>query len=144
MVLVHVGEPDPDEAAAAVRARLPHVWVGTDGNLVRVGPFVEPGRAPCHTCVAAHREDRSPGSALASHQRRRPVGVPEPVDPARMHLALAWAVSDAWSGGSTGSDRARGDRQWSSVARDPAFESWRRHPRCGCSWADPWLGRISG
>ena len=143
-IVVHVGEPEPHLLAEVGRDQVAHVWAGTFANVAMAGPFVDPGRTACRYCVLAHRHDRGLESVLTRHQHARPVGTPEPADPARLQWAISWAVADVvrW---------VDGDRPslWSrSVEIDAGLEvsssTWRRHARCGCSWSEPWLGRSAG
>lgn len=142
-LLVHVGEPAPRLIEEVAREEVPHVWAGVVAGVVCVGPFVDPGRTACRQCVTTHLDDREHGFALTRRQYATPAGVPEPADPARLLMAVAWAVADvvAWVDG-------RQPSTWSTTVvldseLDPVRERWRRHPRCGCSWSEAWLARLA-
>lgn len=141
---LYAGEPDPRRIEDLTRRNAAHLWAGTSNGIARVGPFVDPGRTACWSCVSAHRGVRTPGWALLRAQHAAPVGVPEPVDPARMALAIAWAVADLlrWIDGEQPST-------WSAtveVGPDlvTGTDRWRRHPDCGCSWSGAWVGELTG
>ena len=94
------GEPDRDLLDPYLRDGVPHLVVRlTEGDAV-VGPFVVPGRTACLRCVDAHHavaDVRWPllvAQQAARTSRLRDDAVPEPVDPALAHLALAWAARD--------------------------------------------------
>ena len=138
-LLLHVGEPSAALADPLLRAGMPHLWAGTSAGEVGLGPFVDPGRTPCRRCVVADLSGRDPGHALLREQYVDPVGdVPEPVDPALMTMAVAWAVRDvvAWVDGSVPSS-------WGATIQLPAEgapreQRHRRQPECGCSWTQGW------
>jgi bacteriocin biosynthesis cyclodehydratase domain-containing protein len=139
ILLLVRGEADRAEADALVRSGTPHLLVRAVESEILLGPFVVPGVTACLRCTDLHRsnEDQLDPSAFASRSARHD-GVPDPVDAALAALAIAWAVRDLVR-------FAEGDRPdcWSSVVTlTDEMDSlrpvrWSRHPRCGCSWADP-------
>lgn len=141
VVLASHGEPSRDRVDRLVRASVPHVLVSAVDGIVRVGPFVDPGRTACLRCVDAHETDRDPRRplVLAQYAARsggvRADGVDHPVAPTTWLLAVATAAEDVVRF----VDGAR-PRLWSRTlvltGADPAPVRWRRHPRCGCTWGE--------
>lgn len=136
-------EVDRDLTDDWMRADRPHLVVALTDGIVRVGPFVVPGRTACLRCVDAHHTERDPRRSLVLHQyaaaRAPRIGVPDPVPHDLMELALVWAVRDlvAWIDG-------RRPRCWSATVRvEPDLglpvTPWPAHPGCGCAW-----GRLAG
>ncbi len=134
------GEPDRDALDEALRTGRPHLVLTASSGAVRVGPFVVPGLTACLRCVDAHLGERDERRALVLHQHLSagpdPHGLPAPLDPALMTLAIAWAVRDVL-------DFVAGDppSTWSTtVDLAPGLaldrQTWRRHPHCGCCWGD--------
>ena len=137
-LVLHTREPDPRVSEEVLHQRVAHVWAGVVAGDYVVGPFTDPGRTACRSCVAAARTERSPGWAMLRRQLVGPTGVSEPVDPSRMSVALAWAVGDvvAWIDGDEPTTWSRTLKLVAGSA--PALETWLRHPECGCSWSDAW------
>ena len=144
VLVAGVGEPDRDLLDPYVRDGVPHLVVRlTEGDAV-VGPFVVPGRTACLRCVDAHHAVADPRWPLlvaqqaARTSRLRDDAVPEPVDPALAHLALAWAARDLFSHAA-----GRLPASWSATIRLPPdlaeaeAVAWLRHPECGCWWNEP-------
>ncbi|HET6151332.1 MAG TPA: TOMM precursor leader peptide-binding protein [Marmoricola sp.] len=139
VLLLVRGEADRAEADALVRSGTPHLLVRAVESEILLGPFVVPGVTACLRCTDLHRgdEDQTDPAAFASRSTRHD-GVPDPVDAALAAMAIAWAVRDLVR-------FTEGDRPdcWSAVLTlTDAMDSlqpvrWPRHPRCGCSWADP-------
>jgi hypothetical protein len=138
--VLHVSRTEPDRSLtdAWMRADRPHLLVTLVDGVVRVGPFVVPGRTACLRCVDAHHTEADPRRPLVLQQyaeaARPRVGFPDPVPHDLLELALAWAVRDLvnWIDG-------RRPRSWSATVHvDPALElpvtPWPAHPGCGCSW----------
>ena len=105
-----------------MRADRPHLLVALVDGIVRVGPFVVPGRTACLRCIDAHHTERDPRRSLVLHQyaasRAPRIGVPDPVPHDLLDLALVWAVRDlvAWIDG-------RRPRCWSATVRvEPDLE----------------------
>lgn len=137
VLALHTREPDPSTVEQLLQRHVAHVWAGMVAGECVVGPFTDPGRTPCRWCLEAERSMRTPGWALLRRQHAGAVGVPEPVDPAWMTVAIAWAVADvvAWIDGEEPSTWA------ATITLDngaPRREQWRRHPECGCSWSGAW------
>lgn len=135
VVLLRDGEPDREELDRLQHDDVPHLLVRTALDHVVVGPFVEPARTACVRCLDAHRTEGDPRWPLVLAQQ---VGVDLPAvrDPALWQVALGWAARDVlrWLDGEEPST-------WSATVRigpdlQPRHRSWRRHPRCGCGWAD--------
>jgi bacteriocin biosynthesis cyclodehydratase domain-containing protein len=122
-----------------LQAGTPHLLVTESEGSVRLGPFVEPGTTACLRCIDAALSEHDPRRALIVEQQagRRGQGpVAPPHDPALRLLSLALAVLDLTA-------YVDGDRPltWSTtieVSPDLALEGtpWKRHPRCGCAWAN--------
>lgn len=135
VVLLRDREPDRDELDRLQHDDVPHLLVRAALDHVVVGPFVEPGRTACLRCLDAHRTDRDPRWPLVLAQQAG-LDVPAVRDPALWQLALGWAARDVlrWLDGEEPST-------WSATVRigpdlRPQRLAWRRHPRCGCGWAD--------
>lgn len=138
--VLHVARTEADRSLVDdwMRSDRPHLPVALADGIVRVGPFVVPGRTACVRCVDAHHTDRDPRRSLVLQQyaeARGPTpGVPDPVPHDLLDLALVWAVRDLvnWIDG-------RQPRTWSSTVEvDPGLElavvRWPVHPGCGCGW----------
>ena len=144
MLVAGVGEPDRDLLDPYVRDGVPHLVVRLTESDAVVGPFVVPGRTACLRCVDAHHAEadvRWPllvAQQAARTSRLRDDAVPEPVDPALAHLALAWAARDLFSHAA-----GRLPASWSATIRLPPdlaeaeAVAWLRHPECGCWWNEP-------
>jgi bacteriocin biosynthesis cyclodehydratase domain-containing protein len=123
---------------AAMQGDVPHLCVRRREGRVLIGPFVVPGVTACLRCLDALESEADPRRPLIIEQyaqAEESVLVPDPVDRARLQLALAWAVSDVIA-------YIDGDRPttWSNVvtldaARDFTPRGVPRHPLCGCSWS---------
>jgi hypothetical protein len=144
------GGPDPEPGATAalvvaageqrrarldplVRAGLPHLLLTCGARGARLGPFVVPGVTACLRCLDAHHGERDPRRATVLEQSAR-TAAEEPVDPAQLAGALAWAVGELV-------EHLDGDRPgtWSATATlegggPPVRRAWSRHPHCGCAW----------
>lgn len=138
VVLMISGDPDRSVVDDWIREDLPHLFVTTTEGLVRVGPFVVPGRTACLRCIDAHHTEHDPRRALVLQQYAEAAGprdgLPEPVPADLVDLAVGYAVRDLvnWVDGqrpATWSATVRIDAQL-ELARTP----WPRHPGCGCSW----------
>lgn len=138
-VVLHVGaEPERTLVDEWMRADLPHLFLVVSEGLVRVGPFVVPGRTACLRCVDAHHTERDPRMPLALHQyaeaRGPRDGLPDPVPADLLELALGFVVRDlvSWVDGLR-------PAAWSTTIEvDPGLalprRQWPRHPGCGCAW----------
>ncbi len=142
VLVVAVGEFDRDRVDELSRLDTPHLLLQVNEGIVSLGPFVVPGLTACLRCVDAHRGETDPRRALVVEQYvgaagSRADGVPQPIDPALMTAALAWAVRDLVS---FVDDEV--PTTWSASVRfGPGMHqtqrAWERHQRCGCSWAEP-------
>lgn len=136
---IAVGEPRRSTLDRLVHAGDPHLLVTSVDGRLRVGPFVVPGVTACLRCLDAHLGEHDPRRALVIEQYADTEGAPlapEPVDPALMSLALAFAVRDM-----VRFVDGREPATWSTtVDVDPGLSltrtAWARHPQCGCSWGD--------
>lgn len=127
-------EPRRADLDPLVRRDRPHLLVTLVAGRIRVGPCVVPGVTACLRCVDEHLTDADPRHPLLVEQHlERDPG--DRASPAALQLALAWAVRDLVA-------LVEGDRptSWSSTVdlagAAPEVRAWRRHPRCGCAWAD--------
>lgn len=137
-LVVHVGaEPRRDALDPLVRSDDPHLLLTSVAGRVRLGPLVVPGATACLRCVDEHHTDRDPRHPLVVHHHvdRDPDDRPPPGD---LALGLAWAARDArlyLTGGAP--------TTWSATVEltddGPVTRPWRRHPRCGCAWAEALL-----
>ena len=135
VVLLRDREPDRDELDRLQHDDVAHLLVRAALDHVVVGPFVDPGRTACVRCLDAHRTDGDPRWPLVLAQQTG-LDAPAVRDPALWQLALAWAARDVLR-------RFDGEQPstWSATVRigpdlRPRRQEWRRHPRCGCGWAD--------
>jgi len=130
------GELARDRLDGWVRAGTPHLVVAELPDGLRLGPFVLPGATACLRCVDAHAGEVDPRRALVVEQvaTGRPLRPASP-EPARRALALAWAVHDLGTAAEGGRPAT-----WSATvqleALPPVLTAYRRHPHCGCAWAD--------
>jgi hypothetical protein len=90
VVLVHGSAADSTEAAALVRAGLPHLAVVVRERGVLVGPLVLPGRSPCLRCLDLQRTDRDPAwPRVLAQLTARGGRVPEETASALLAASLA-------------------------------------------------------
>ena len=132
-LVVACGEQLRTRLDPLVRAGLPHLLLTCGARGARLGPFVVPGVTACLRCLDAHHGERDPRRATVLEQSARRAAE-EPVDPARLAGALAWAVGELV-------EHLDGDRPdtWSATATlegggPPVRRAWSRHPHCGCAW----------
>jgi hypothetical protein len=134
VVIVSSGEPDRTALADAVHSRVNHLVVVLDGDAVRIGPVVVPGRSPCVGCADLHRATWDPGWLALVPQFGR--AVPHDASGLTQHVAAAEVVAmcldfaEAAPGGRwrPGQIRTVGaDRRVRPVGH-AAF-----HPRCACA-----------
>jgi len=139
-VVLLIGDADPDRSLVDdwVRADLPHLFLTATEGMLRVGPFVVPGRTACLRCIDAHHTEHDPRRALVLQQYAEATqprdGLPEPVPGDLLDVAVGYAVRDLvnWIDGhrpATWSATVRIDGRL-ELARTP----WPRHAGCGCSW----------
>jgi bacteriocin biosynthesis cyclodehydratase domain-containing protein len=133
-VLVHESAADSTEAAALVRAGLPHLAVVVRERGVLVGPLVLPGRSPCLRCLDLQRADRDPAwpRVLAQLTARR-ARVPQ--ETASALLAASLAALQVLG-------HLDGRRRPAALAATLEVElpdglvsrrPWAPHPSCGCT-----------
>lgn len=132
-VVVLLGDADAAHLDDLLRREEPYLLVGSASGRITVGPLVAPGLTACHRCLLVHRCERDPGHATVRAQAGSGA---DALDPALVHLALAWAVRDVVA-------FVEGDlpRLWSAtVTVDPGLllerQEWPRHPGCGCAWGE--------
>lgn len=134
-----------DEVADSMRtARLmsegvPHLAVTVREGDVVVGPFVEPGRSPCLTCLDLHRTDQDSGWADVAPQLRRAGRLAPPaVDSSLAALAGALTAAhvlarlDGFRPATTGASI-----EVSLPDALPRLRRWEMHPDCGCIDVSP-------
>lgn len=131
------GPLDRGEVDRWQRSGAAHLVLSASEGLLRLGPFVDPGRTACQRCVDAHAAELDPRWPVLVEQaaRTRSAGLlTEPVDPVLAALAAAWAVRDLarFVEGAYPST-------WSATVdlgptAPPVVTQWRRHPHCGCAW----------
>lgn len=112
-----------------------HVLVSCRELIGRVGPFVLPGRSPCHFCLELTRRDRDPGWS----------------DIWRQQLAVPTPDADAVLVAITANIAAAHIVEWLSGGRPPSVGGFvdvvaphgtthrrtlRQHAECGCAWPD--------
>jgi hypothetical protein len=92
---VLAGPVDPAEAAALMRAQVPHLAVRADEAIGVVGPFVDPGRSACLRCIDLARASRDRAWPLILAQASRiPVsGAASGVSPQACDTVLAAATA---------------------------------------------------
>ena len=142
VVVLSVGELARERLDPLLCNRTSHVVVRlVDGGAV-VGPFVVPGATACLRCIDAHLSVRDPDHVAVTARyarataRPRPDGVPDLVDPAVATVALGLVARDVVAH-LAGLEPATWSRTLVLGAHpaERSEQSWRRHPRCGCSWA---------
>jgi len=134
VVLVHASAADSTEAAALVRAGLPHLAVVVRERGVLVGPLVLPGRTPCLRCLDLHRADRDPAwpRVLAQLTGRGGRG---PEETASALLAASLAALQVL-GHLDGRRRPAALGATLEVELPDGLVSrrpWAPHPSCGCT-----------
>jgi len=134
VVILSSGEPDRAALADAVRCRVSHLVVVLDGDSVRIGPLVVPGRTPCISCTDLHRATWDPGWPALVPQFGR--AVPNDVPVLVQHVAatevaaacLEFADGSPHERRHPGRIRTVGADRRVRVDGHAAF-----HPRCACS-----------
>ncbi len=134
VVILSSGEPDRAALADAVRCRVSHLIVVLDGDAVRIGPLVVPGRTPCVNCTDLHRATWDPGWPALVPQFGR--AVPHDVPVLAQHIAatevaaacLEFADGSPHERRHPGRIRTVGADRRVRVDGHAAF-----HPRCACS-----------
>jgi hypothetical protein len=94
-VVMTAGEPRRSVSDGLVRDDVPHLWVSVHARMVRIGPFVEPGRSPCLRCVDAHLGEVDPRRATVLHQLEdHSHALAAEPDPLLVTIAASAAVRD--------------------------------------------------
>lgn len=137
-LLIADGEVRRPRLDVLMQTSTPHLLISQSDGIVRVGPFVDPGRTACQRCIDAQLGEQDPRRGLIIEQYAEetvPTAVAEPHDETFLLLAVSLAVADVVA-------FVDGDRPatWSTTIEvGPGLELprtlWKRHPRCGCSWA---------
>lgn len=106
---------------------VPHLWVEVHPELVRVGPFVLPGRSACANCLDLHREDRDPSWPVIAAQS----APPEPAGSLQVQLAAGRAAAEvlAFADGETPAS-AGATLEFRPPHWLPRRRSWAPHPAC--------------
>jgi hypothetical protein len=142
VVILSFGEPDRTALADAVRCGVTHLLVVLDGEVVRIGPLVVPGRTPCVGCTDLHRTTWDPGWLALVPQfgravpHRIPMGAPPGSAGLTQHVAAAeiaatcleFAVAPGHGRIRPGQIRTVGPDRKVRVGGYAAF-----HPRCPCA-----------
>ena len=135
VLVVRDREPLREELDVLQRDDVPHLLVRPALDRVVLGPFVAPGRTACLRCLDAHATELDPRWPLLVEQLARSTVV-SPCDPTLWQVATGWAVHDLvrWLDGEQPST-------WSTTITlgpglAPEVRVHRRHPRCGCGWAE--------
>lgn len=134
VVLVFEEVADSMRTARLMSEGVPHLAVTVREGDVVVGPFVEPGRSPCLTCLDLHRTDQDSGWADVAPQLRRAGRLTPPaVDSSLAALAGAMAAAqvlarlDGFRSATTGASI-----EVSLPDALPRLRRWEMHPGCGC------------
>jgi hypothetical protein len=134
-LVVTVGEPRRSIADALVREDASHLWVAVLPDVVRLGPFVQPGRTACLRCVDAHLGDVDPRRATVLHQLEELPSAPaRDPDPCLVQLACAWAVRDLVRVLEGHPPALRSATVTVTEDLEVTRRDWLRHPHCGCAW----------
>jgi len=132
VVLLSSGEPDRAALADAVRCRVSHLLVVMEGDLVRIGPLVVPGRTPCVGCTDLHRATWDPAWPVLVPQFGR--AIPHDVSVLAQHIAateiaaVCLELADGALPHRPSCIRIVGLDRRVRVDGQAAF-----HPRCACS-----------
>jgi len=134
-LMVTVGEPRRTLSDGLVRDDVPHLWVAVLPRLVRIGPFVEPGRSACLRCIDAHLGDVDPRRAMVLHQLDEQPSAPlSDPDPCLVQVAVGWAVRDLVRVLTGATSALRSATVTVTDALDVTRRDWLRHAHCGCAW----------
>jgi len=134
LVILSSGEPGRVALADAVRCGVSHLLVVLDGENVRIGPLVVPGRTPCLGCADLHRATWDPGWPALVPQFGR--AVPHDVSVLTQNIAATEVAATCLEF----ADASRHDQF--QPGRIRTVRSDRRvrfdghaafHPRCACS-----------
>ena len=139
VVLVCAQEPDRELVDHWMREDVPHLLVTASEGILRLGPFVDPGRTACLRCLDATATERDPRHGLVLQQyadtAAAPESLPAPLPADLLEIAVGHLARDVtrWVDGLL-------PRTWSATVRldaelDLAPRPLARHPGCGCAWA---------
>lgn len=115
----------------------PHLVVGGTGTpgVVRVGPYVDPGRTACTRCVDAHESLADPRRPFLLEQLAGRPGAPMSALLRRRVAALVAAqVAALRAGVRPAVWSATVDLHDAAPGALPEACRWTRHPECGCAW----------
>lgn len=139
VVLVFEESADPVRTARLMSEGVPHLAVTIREGDVVVGPFVEPGKSPCLTCLDLHRTDQdSSWPDIAPQLRRAGRLAPPALDSSLAALAGAMAAAhvlarlDGFRPATTGASI-----EVSIPDALPRLRRWEMHPDCGCIDVSP-------
>lgn len=141
--LVVLADLPPAVGAAddLVRAGTPHLVAGLRETEGLVGPLVVPGRTSCLQCHHLTRADRDRAWPHLAAQLAVPGPRSAAVRPCDVVLATTVAAHAALQALSFLDTSAASALDGTLHIRLPGGairrRSWRRHPGCGCAWADP-------
>lgn len=131
-----LGELSRERVDGWMRQGIPHLAVRERPDVTLLGPYVVPGYTACLRCSDAHLAEADPRRTLVIEQlaTTAPLATARP-DPIRRAFAMAWVAGDLVAA-------AQGERPatWSTIVRvdrlPPDLTVYRRHPGCGCAWAE--------
>lgn len=132
LVVLAGATPPPEELAALVRARWPHIAVHATLTAAVLGPFVLPGLSTCLLCILRHRNDLDLGWPVVEAGLRT-----DPVEPPAALRALAAAavtaeVLRAVDGLATPAT-LDATLEWRGDGLIPRRRSFSPHPECDCA-----------
>ncbi len=135
--------PGLGDADDLVRAGTPHLVAALREAEGIVGPLVVPFRSSCLHCHHLIRSDRGRAwpHLAAQVAAAEPTAGPRPADVVLATLVAAQAALEALSYLDTGSaDTVDGTLHLRLPGGSRRRRSWRRHPACGCAWAERTAG----
>src|SRR5690606_20598708 len=134
--IISVGEPDRESHDSLLRNDEPILFTSVFDTRVRVGPFVLPGTTACLRCIDAQSEPW----ASPKPSRIDAPSHPDDLSGLLLHHALVAGAADlcAWAEGRQPTTWSRS--RWQDAQFASHEQVWRRHPHCGCSWADTMTG----
>lgn len=144
LVLLALEDPVRVEVRdALIASHVPHLLAGVRETTGVVGPLVLPGRSSCLMCHDLTRADRDPAwPRLAAQLATEPSPLAEPRRVRPCDAVLATAVAShavlqalAYLDGGTPTT-VDGTLEIALPEGTIRRRSWRRHPACGCAWAD--------
>ncbi len=113
----------------------PHLVVSCCELVGRVGPLVEPGRSPCHFCLALARRDRDPlWPSVWRQQQTTPTPDAEAVLVGLTAYVAIAHVLDWLTRGHPPS--IGGFVEIAAPYGETTSRRFAQHPECGCAWPD--------